>query len=259
MSSESEWLTRKRRIDPKLDARGWRLPSGNLAPLHGPGRTEEEETDNGPADYVLWLEHQPTAVVEAKKLAVGPQEVLTQAERYARGLRNSPYNFGGLKAPFLYSTNGEVIWFRDVRHALNRSRRIADFHTPEAHSEFLTRDLEEACSFLLGAPNDNPFIRSYQREANAAIERAIADRKRHMLVAMATGTGKTYTLVNEIYRLMKAGVARRVLFLVDRRVLAAQAVRSFAAFEAEPGRKFDQIYEVYSQRFRREDLSDDEP
>lgn len=87
MSSESEWLTRKRRIDPKLDARGWRLPAGDPAPLHQPYRTEEEETDSGPADYVLWLDRHPTAVVEAKKLAVAPQEVLTQAERYARGLR----------------------------------------------------------------------------------------------------------------------------------------------------------------------------
>ena len=75
-----------------------------------------------------------------------------------------------------------------------------------------------------------------------------------MLVAMATGTGKTFTMVNQVYRLMKAGVARRVLFLVDRRALAAQAVRAFASFEAEPGLKFDKIYEVYSQRFQRDDL-----
>ena len=74
-------------------------------------------------------------------------------------------------------------------------------------------------------------LRPYQIEANAAIEQAIADRKRQMLVAMATGTGKTFTTVNEIYRLMKSGVARRVLFLVDRRALAAQAVRAFASFE----------------------------
>ena len=53
---------------------------------------------------------------------------------------------------------------------------------------------------------------------------------------------------------MKSGVARRVLFLVDRRALAAQAVRAFASFEPEPGLKFDQIYEVYSQRFRRDDF-----
>lgn len=65
-----------------------------------------------------------------------------------------------------------------------------------------------------------------------------------MLVAMATGTGKTFTLVHEIYRLMKAGVARRVLFLVDRRALAAQAARAFASFDPEPGLKFNQIYEV---------------
>ena len=52
-----------------------------------------------------------------------------------------------------------------------------------------------------------------------------------MLVAMATGTGKTFTIVNQIYRLMKSGVAKRVLFLVDRRALAAQAVRAFTSFE----------------------------
>ena len=83
-------------------------------------------------------------------------------------------------------------------------------------------------------PHDHPRLRPYQIEANAAIEKAIAERKRQMLVAMATGTGKTFTLVNQIYRLMKSGVAKRVLFLVDRRALAAQAVRAFA-FEAEPG------------------------
>jgi type I restriction enzyme R subunit len=79
-----------------------------------------------------------------------------------------------------------------------------------------------------------------------------------MLVAMATGTGKTFTTVNQIYRLMKSGVAKRVLFLVDRRALAAQAVRAFASFDAEPGLKFNQVYEVYSQRFHREDFEGDE-
>lgn len=77
-----------------------------------------------------------------------------------------------------------------------------------------------------------------------------------MLLPMATGTGKTLTSVSEIYRLMKSGVARRVLFLVDRRALAAQAVRAFASFEAEPGLKFDKLYPVYSQRFQRDDLED---
>jgi type I restriction enzyme R subunit len=74
---------------------------------------------------------------------------------------------------------------------------------------------------------------------------------------MATGTGKTVTLVHQVYRLMKSGVGRRILFLVDRRALAAQAMRAFASFEAEPGLKFDRIYETYSQRFRQADLDDD--
>src|SRR5207244_184208 len=103
----------------------------------------------------------------------------------------------------------------------------------------------------------NAYLRLYQLEANGGIEQAIRDRKRKMLVAMATGTGKTVTMVNEVYRLMKSGMARRVLFLVDRRALAAQAVRAFSSFDAEPGLKFDKIYELYSQRFFRDDLDDD--
>ncbi len=255
---ESEWLTRKRRIDPRLDARGWLLPKGGATPLRDPYRTEEEETDNGPADYALWLDNHVAAIIEAKKLSIGPQNVLVQAERYARGLRASHYNFGGLRAPFLYATNGEVIWFHDVRHPLNRSRRIADFHTPNALCELLDRDVDAASAELIATPNEHSMLRPYQREANSAVERAIAERKRHMLVAMATGTGKTFTLVNQIYRMMRSGVAQRVLFLVDRRALAAQAVRAFASFEAEPGQKFDKIYEVYSSRFQREDFGEEE-
>src|SRR5271166_1026122 len=73
-----------------------------------------------------------------------------------------------------------------------------------------------------------------------------------------SGTGKTFVCVNEVYRLMKAGVAKRVLFLVDRRALAAQAVRAFSSFEAEPGQKFDHIYEVYSSKFQTEDFGEEE-
>lgn len=254
-SYEAEWKTRKQRIDPKLDDAGWRLRKGKAAPAD---RTEEHDTANGPADYALWLDNRVVGVVEAKKLTVGPQNVLTQAERYAKGLTNSGFNFGGLCCPFLYATNGEVLWFHDVRHELNRSRRISGFHTPSALRELLGRDLDAAAEKALQLPHDHPRLRSYQKAANAAVEEAIAQRKRNLLVAMATGTGKTFTLVNQIYRLMKSGIARRVLFLVDRRALAAQAVRAFSAFEAEPGTKFDQIYEVYSSRFQQEDFGEEE-
>ncbi len=255
-SSELEWRTRKQRIDPKLAAAGWGLPGDGATPLRRPYRTEEEETENGPADYALWLDNRIVGLVEAKKLSLGPQNVLTQAERYARGVRKSSFNFDGLHVPFLYATNGEVFWFHDVRHPLNRSRRVARFHTPTALRELLVHDFDTACRCLLQLPHDHERLRPYQKEANVAIERAIAERRRHLLVAMATGTGKTITLVSQIYRLMKSGVARRVLFLVDRRALAAQAVRTFSAFDAEPGRKFDQTYEVYSSRFQVDDLDD---
>jgi type I restriction enzyme, R subunit len=94
----------------------------------------------------------------------------------------------------------------------------------------------------------------FKSKPSKSIEAAILHGRRHMLVAMATGTGKTFTVVNLIYRLMKSGFAKRILFLVDRRALAAQVVTTLASFEAEPGRKFDQIYEVYSQKILREDL-----
>jgi type I restriction enzyme R subunit len=257
----TEAQTRRELIDPRLLAAGWGVapfnPGQYLSALDGVALTEFP-TENGPADYALVVSGKVVGIVEAKKLSLGPQNVLTQAERYARGLLDSTFNFNGLRAPFLYSTNGEVIWFHDVRHPLTRSRKIAGFHTPAALQEMLGRDFEADCQGLLSTPNSHHRLRPYQREANEAMEQAIAARKREMLVAMATGTGKTFTMVNEIYRLMKAGVAKRVLFLVDRRALAAQAVRAFASFDPEPNQKFTQIYEVYSQRFFRDDLDEDE-
>ncbi len=252
---ESEWKTRKTRIDPRLDAAGWSLAPFGTTAAH---RTEEHPTAAGPADYALCMGDRVLGVVEAKKLTVGPQNVLTQAERYSRALSSNPFLFDGFRVPFLYATNGEVTWFHDVRHPLTRSRKVAGFHTPAALQDLLARDHDALCRGLLDTPNDHPRLRPYQRDANGAVEQAIADRKREMLVAMATGTGKTFTTVNQVYRLLKSGVARRVLFLVDRRALAAQAVRAFASFEPEPGLKFDRIYEVYSNRFQREDFGEED-
>lgn len=257
---QSERLTRKRRIDPELEASGWAVAP--FDPHHpdipqGCNAVTEYPTANGPADYALAIGGEVLGIVEAKKLTLGPQGVLPQAERYAHGLPAGRFDFAGLRAPFLYSTNGEVIWFHDVRHPLNRSRMVDTFHTPAAMREMLGRDLDASLTTLAGDTRWHPRLRPYQIEANQAVEQAIADRKRLMLLAMATGTGKTFTMVNQVYRLMKSGVARRILFLVDRRALAAQAVRAFAAFEPEPGLKFNQIFEVYSQRFHREDLEEE--
>ncbi len=255
-----ESQTRKTRIDPMLQSAGWKViaydPSTPLSACHHCA-IEEYPTENGPADYALCLDGRITGIVEAKKEGLGAQEVLKQAERYSRGLESTEISVNGFGAPFLYSSSGAKPWFHDVRHEMNRSRQISRFHTPEALREMLTRDLEQASTNLLNLARDNRFMRDYQDHANAAVEKSISERKRQMLLAMATGTGKTFTIVNLVYRLMKSHVAKRILFLVDRRALAAQAVRAFAAFEAEPGLKFDQIYEVYSQRFQREDFEDE--
>lgn len=213
---------------------------------------EEYPTQTGPCDYAFFHNKRPMAAVEGKKVSLGPQNVLQQAQRYARGFQNSPFAFGEYHLPFIYSTNGKVIWFQDLRHPLNRSREIAAIHTPNALEEFLSKDEDTARAWLKNTAIDNPSLRHYQKESIEAIEKAIAERKRSMLVAMATGTGKTFTIINLIYRLIKSGLAKRVLFLVDRRALVAQAVTALASFEAEPGLKFDKCYEVYSQRFRRD-------
>ncbi|MDD5141807.1 DEAD/DEAH box helicase family protein [Methanoregula sp.] len=261
MTEEREAATRKKRIDPLLKAANWkviRYENGMNLSQYNKCALEEYPTDNGPADYALCLDGKIVAVVEAKKVSLGPQNVLTQAERYAEGIKGSPFNFSGFRVPFIYSTNGEIIWYHDLRNPLNRSRVVAKFHTPDALLERLRDTFDASCQRLAGWENAHPLIRPYQADANAAIEQAIRDRKRQMLVAMATGTGKTYTMVNQIFRLMESGVAKRILFLVDRRALAAQAVKAFASFEARPGLKFDRSYEVYSQRFFREDFEEDE-
>lgn len=259
--SESERRTRRERIDPLLKNHGWTVvPFDPDRPLDGyrAHALAEYPTENGPADYALVTGGRILGIVEAKKVSLGPQGVLPQAERYSKGVSESPFNFDGFRVPFLYSTNGEVIWFQDARHGLNVARKIAGFHTPAALEELVERDTEAACAWLEETPNEHPRLRPYQIDANTAIEQAIAARKRQMLVAMATGTGKTFTMVNEVHRLMKSKLAPRVLFLVDRRALAAQAVRAFASFEAEPNKKFDKIYEVYSQRFQREDFGEED-
>lgn len=113
-------------------------------------------------------------------------------------------------------------------------RPIKKFHTPDALRELLSRKLSKGCEWLAQNLDFPKGFRPYQQKANRAAEVAIGEQKRRLLLAMATGTGKTFTTVNQCYRLLKSGTAKRILFLVDRRALAAQAVRAFAEFEPEP-------------------------
>lgn len=251
----SEQETRRDLIDIALKHSRWEP----IVPYCGQSPSDlavvtEHPTDNGPADYVLFQNGEPVAIVEAKRRGTGAQEVLKQAKRYAEGLKDSPFDFSGCHVPFIYSSDGDTIWFRDLRDPNSRSRQVRKFHTPGALREMLHKDTAAAVGELLSSPINHPLLRPYQREAIQSVEVALARGRRKLLVAMATGTGKTLTALALLYRLMKSGYAHRVLFLVDRRALAAQAVLAFSQFEVESGLKFDRVYEVYSQRFHRNDL-----
>jgi type I restriction enzyme R subunit len=261
MLSEAEWLTRKSRIDTRLKQNGWKLVQFsselNLSALDKVA-VEELPTANGPADYGLFVGGQLLGIVEAKKVTVNPQNVLEQAKRYARGVFAAAGEWNGFRVPFLYASNGTLIWHVDARPRKLVSRQLSDFHTPEAVEERFAKDGAVGANYLLDTPPEQlARLRPYQRDCILAVEQAIVGGKHDMMVAMATGTGKTFLTVAQIYRLLESKLVRRVLFLVDRRALAAQAVREFNAFNTPKGNKFTQEYEVYSQRFQREDLDED--
>lgn len=256
---ESEKTTRKKRIDPRLIKLGWIVTPyllGLDTSLLKNHAVEEYPTENGPADYALFVEGRLIAILEAKKVTVATLNTLEQAKRYAKGLVHSIGTWNGYMVPFLYASNGEQISFLDVRHTQNLSRPLSDFYTPQALKELFNRNFDVALKRLQDTPNDGEFMRPYQKDAVGAIEAAIAERKRKMLVAMATGTGKTFMAVNAVYRLLKSGVAKRVLFLVDRKSLAAQTAVSFSAYSTPAGNKFNQEYELFSQRFRKDDFEE---
>lgn len=262
--TEAEWKTRKERIDKKLKALkpSWQIikfkEGMDLSTLNNCA-VEEFPTDNGPADYALFVKGKLLGIIEAKKVAIDPKNVLEQAKRYSRGVKNGVGQWGEYGVPFLYSTNGELIWHIDVRDEKAISRKISNFHTPLALEELYARNAKAAYQWLQTQPIEQiERLRDYQCRAISAIESAAIEGQREMLVAMATGTGKTFNTVAQIYRLLKSGTAKRILFMVDRKALAAQAVREFASFTTPSGLKFNQEYEVYSQKFRREDFGEDE-
>jgi type I restriction enzyme R subunit len=158
--SEPEWLTRKKRIDIRLRSMTppWKIiryhDGLDLSALHYVA-FEEFPTENGPADYALFVNGIFIGIIEAKKVTVNPQNVLEQAKRYSRGVANGPGNWNGLRVPFLYATNGEIIWHLDVRADKPVSRMILNFHTAPALEEKFafddTKSRKWLSSFILVA------------------------------------------------------------------------------------------------------------
>ena len=114
---------------------------------------EEFQTKNGPADYAFFVKGKLLGILEAKRVAVNPQNVLEQAKRYSAGCKNTIGVWNSFKVPFLYSSNGTQIWFADVREDNYYSRELLNFHTPDAMDEMFNRDISKSKLWFRENPN----------------------------------------------------------------------------------------------------------
>ena len=147
--------------------------------------------------------------------------------------------------PFAYESTGTRNIFRDTRDPEPRSRRVFSFHRPETLKEWLGQ-----AKTLRARLQNLPILAAgglwkCQLEAITNLERSLAEARPRALIQMATGSGKTFTAVSFIYRLIKFAGARRVLFLVDRSNLGRQTIREFQQYVTpDDGRKFAELYNV---------------
>lgn len=261
----TEKQTRQKLIDLKLQKQGWNIidfkEDLKLSMLDNIA-VRELPTKGGFADYALFVKGKLLGIVEAKKISVGSKNVIEQAKRYSKDTLNGVGTWREYKVPFLYSTNGETICYLDIRNEKNIQRELMEFHNAIALDEKFNQEQVDFEGWLKKNPIEGYFtsdkkLYPYQIKAISAVENAILNQKQEMMLAMATGTGKTFTTISLIYRLLEAKIVKRVLFLVDRKALAAQSVTAFSSFATPNGSKFDKEYEVYSQKFQKEDFEED--
>ena len=238
----------RQHIDQKLEQAGWvvqDMKQLNLGAAPGVA-VREYPTDSGPADYVLFVNRNAVGVIEAKRDSAGENLTVTEAQtaRYA----NATLKWRKDSAPlrFLFEATGQIIRFTDGADPAPRSREIFHFFQPQtlaawlAQANTLRRRLAEHMPAL---PEKN--LRDCQVSAVTGLEQSLAQNKPRALVHMATGAGKTFTAITSVYRLLKFGGAKRILFLVDTRNLGKQAHQEFMAYQPpDDARKFTELYNV---------------
>ncbi|AKB26264.1 Type I restriction-modification system, restriction subunit R [Methanosarcina sp. MTP4] len=216
-------------IDRKLNDSGWIVQEKTRVDWSASRGIAVKEylTDVGPADYVLFVDKKPVGIIEAKRdeeghrLTVVEEQSSDYATSKLKYLNNDPL-------PFVYESTGELTRFTDFRDPKPRSRPVFSFLRPETFEDCLKKKpLRER--FL-----DIPGLRTYglrdcQITAISNLEKSFKDNRPRALVQMATGSGKTYTAITFIYRLLKFADARKVLFLVDTKNLGEQAEQEFMA------------------------------
>ena len=256
-------------IDEQLRNRGWKADTETLRhsqgvrPVKGKAMAIAEwPTASGPADYGLFYGLQCLGTVEAKRRRKNVSAAIDQSERYARDIVLEPgaaLPSGGpwdaYHVPFVFATNGRPylkqietesgIWFRDVRKATHHRRALTDWPTPDGLEARLDIDIDAAQQALKTQPMVFGFpLRPYQQQAIEAIERALADGRMEMLVAMATGTGKTKLAIALLYRLLNAKRFRRVCFVVDRSALGQQTGGEFSSTKVVGTKTFADIFDL---------------
>ncbi|PPJ35218.1 restriction endonuclease subunit R [Nocardia nova] len=219
----SEAQTRTQLIDLLLLEAGWALdgPDDREYPVTGMPTTGGNSTGKGRIDYVLWDDNgKPLAVVEAKRTSKSVESGKYQASLYADALEQQHG-----QRPVIFYTNGyETQIWDDTYYP---PRPIQGFYTKE-QLQLLIRRRAGRRPLTTEPINEAIAGRGYQKQAIERIDEAFEkDRQRAALLVMATGTGKTRTVIALVDQLMRAGWVKRVLFLADRQVLVTQATNAF--------------------------------
>jgi type I restriction enzyme R subunit len=259
----------RERIDALLADAGWCVQDAAAVNLHaGRGIAVREFPlirGHGFADYLLYVNGKAAGVVEAKKEGVTLTGVEVQSTKYSEGLPATvPAHFRPL--PFLYESTDVETRFTNAFDPEPRSRPVFSFHRPEALAAWLAAvaaaDADAPFERVAepGAARKPPTLRTRlqrlpplittglwppQIRAVTNLEHSLAEDRPRALIQMATGSGKTYTAITSVYRLIKFADARRVLFLVDRANLGRQALKEFQSYVTpDDGRKFTELYNV---------------
>ncbi len=204
----------------------------------------ELPSPTGPADYWLFVDRKLVGAVEAKPEGYTLSSVADQSKRY---MQHPPVGVPSASGPlsFGYESTGVETYFRDDRDPDARSRLVFSFHRPETLEAWSKKARTLRAALREMPPLITTGLRNCQIDAVTNLEESFAQAKPRSLLQMATGSGKTYAAISEVYRLIKHADARRVLFLVDRRTLGKQAFTEFTQYVTpDDGRKFTELYNV---------------
>jgi type I restriction enzyme R subunit len=205
----------------------------------------EYQTEVGPVDYALFVNQKAVGVIEAKSADMGHK--ITTVEEQSTGYATAKLKWVNNKEPlpFVYESTGAITRFTDGRDPKPRSREVFTFHRPETLLEWSqqTKSLRNRLQLL---PPLNPErLRDCQVNAIQELEKSFQKDKPRALVQMATGSGKTFTAITSVYRLLKYADAKRILFLVDTKNLGEQAEQEFMSYVPnDDNRKFTELYTV---------------